>query len=239
MYRRVAVWLLSGLLSVAGAATAGEPGTPLEFSFVELPPFGYIDDTGVARGDLVDTAQKVFDAMGQPVQFSQLPASRLYSQMQAGTTHLTMGAGQLERLKGYSVRSSEPVATIIPTIYALETTPPAHTLEDLKGQHVTLLQGYSYGDMYRFFEDRANNIRIDYARTHESALRMLVQGRSDYLVNYRAPAELTIARLGLTGITATPLEEVGIYLFVSSALPNAEELVAQWDHHIKRLRESD
>ena len=231
--------LLIALLScLTGSALAERQQEPLEFGFIELPPFGYTNSEGEANGYLVKLSKRVFREMGLPVHFQQHPAKRLYQQLKTGTTAMTLGADGLYQLRKAAIETQEPAITLTLAIYHRQDTDPVFYINGLKGKRVVLMQGYSYGRLRRFFEEQADNMQISYARTHVSALKMLLYGRADYLLNYQIPGDTVIARNGLGGLKSQVIGKTPIHLFVSREVEGAQRITEEWDHQLKKLRKN-
>lgn len=227
--------LLSGL---AGAALAGEQQEPIEFGFIEFPPFGYTNSEGEANGYLVKLSKRVFREMDLPVHFQQHPAKRLYRQLKTGRTAMTLASDGLYQLRNTAFESQEPAITLTLAIYHRQDTEPVFYINGLKGKRVVLIQGYSYGPLQRFFEEQADSMEISYARTHASALKMVLYGRADYLLNYQTPADTVIARNGLGGLKSQVIGKTPVHLFVSKEVEGAQRITEQWDRQLKKLREN-
>ena len=241
--KAIAMVGLTALIAVGLVATpvagATEPQAPtLKGGHIHIPPYAYSEE-GHSRGSLVELARHVFTEMGQPVEFVQHPAARLYRQLESGETEFTLGVAQLHSLDDVTVASSRPAATLTLAVYRRAETDPVQNLEDLTDQHVILMQGYSYGQAGRFFERHADQMMITQARNHASALRMIQHGRADYLLNYQTAAESTIQENGLTDLERDVIGEVGIHLYVSSSLDNAESLAERWDEQLRELKQQD
>ena len=221
---------------VAGAAESETPA--LKGGHIHIPPYAYSEE-GHSRGHLVELARHVFNEMGQPVEFVQHPAARLYRQLESGETEFTLGVAQLHTLDDVTVASSRPAATLTLAVYRRAETDPVESLQALTDQHVILMQGYSYGKAGRFFERHADQMMITQARNHASALRMIQHGRADYLLNYQTAADSTIQEHGLTDLERDIIGEVGIHLYVSSSLDDAESLAERWDEQLRKLKQQD
>ena len=230
------VLLITALILAAQVAQAKTE--PLEFGYIELPPFGYTSDEGEARGYLARLSKRVFRGMDLPVHYQQHPATRLYHQLKSGKTALTMGPEGLHQLRRAAVESKEPAITLTLAIYHRQDTDPVFYVDDLKGKRVVLMQGYSYGRLRRFFEEEGDSMHISYARTHISALKMLLYGRADYLLNYQIPADTVIARNGLGGLKSQVVGKTPIHLFVSRKIEGAERITEQWDAQLQKLKEN-
>ena len=230
--------IATGLVTtpVAGAAESETPA--LKGGHINIPPYAYSEE-GHSRGHLVELARHVFNEMGQPVEFVQHPAARLYRQLESGETEFTLGVAQLHTLDDVTVASSRPAATLTLAVYRRAATDPIESLEALTDQPVILIQGYSYGKAGRFLERHADQMMITRARTHESALRMVQYGRADYLLNYQTAADSAIQKHGLAGLERDIIGEVDIHLYVSSSLDGAASLAERWDEQLRELKEQD
>jgi len=231
--------LLLGTLVLSVEAHADKDPEPLEFGYLHLPPFGYTDSEGQSKGYLVELARRVFSAMDQPVRFVQHPASRLYRQIDTGDTAFTLASAELHRLSQTAVEAQEAAITLTLTLYRRKGTPSISQVEQLRGHHLVLLKGYSYGKLGEFFEAGRETIRISEARTHRSALRMIQYGRADYLLDYQTPADLTIAQNGMAGFARDVIGRVPVHFFVSKSLDNAQALADAWDNSLRELKASD
>lgn len=232
------ILLITLLSCLAGSALGGPQQEPLEFGYIELPPFGYTNDEGIASGYLAELSRRVFREMDLRVHYQQHPATRLYHQLKSGKTALTMGPEGLHQLRRAAVESQEPAITLTLAIYHRQGTDPVFDVDELKGKRVVLMQGYSYGRLRRFFEEQADSMQISYARTHTSALKMLLYGRVDYLLNYQIPADTVIARNGLGGLKRQVIGKTPIHLFVSRKIEGAQRITDRWDHHLRKMKEN-
>ena len=231
--------LVSALLLCGSAVSQETERDRLEFGYIHLPPFGYTDSEGEHKGYLIELARRVFDGMEQPVRFTQHPASRLYQQIDTGETAFTLASADLHRLSQTAIEAQEAAITLTLTLYRLKGTPSITSVEQLRGEHLVLLKGYSYGKLGEFFESERGRIRISEARTHHSALRMIQYDRADYLLDYQTSADLTIARNGMTGFARDVIGRVPVHFFVSKELDNAQALADAWDRSLRQLKASD
>jgi polar amino acid transport system substrate-binding protein len=230
---------LAAALSLAQPMLAGEEAAVSEFGFIEMRPFGYLSEEGGAEGHLVDIANVVLAAMSQPVAYRHLPAPRLYQQLRTGETAFALGPRDLSFIRDHAFQSKEPLTVMKLSVYRRPGTAPIKKLEDFLDKHVVLLQGYSYGNLGPFFQDRSDNMELEYARTHLSGLKMIQYRRADYLVDYALPAQTVIANENLSGLVSDPLSAVGIHLFVSRKYPEAKAFIAAWDERFAQLRLSN
>ena len=232
--------LLAVLTLVTTMQVAAEPDQAVpEFGYIDFPPFGYTDSEGHSRGYLVTLSRRIFEAMDQPVRFAQRPASRLYRQIDSGETAFTLGAANLHPLSETAVESNESTLTLAMALYYRDGTEPISDVSELRGERVVLMQGYSYGELGRFFKAESDRIHTTHARTHKSALRMIIHDRADYLLNYQTPADTVIAKNGLAGLKREVIGKIDVHFFASKTLDNARQITKQWDHHLRELKRND
>jgi|AntDeeMinimDraft_5_1070356.scaffolds.fasta_scaffold00026_46 polar amino acid transport system substrate-binding protein len=231
--------IMAASLLVQGPVMASQNEQPLEFGYIELRPFGYTDSDGKARGYLIELTKRVFARMNLSPDFQSHPAARLYRQLQSGETAFTLGAAKLHTLREAAVESEEPAIIFKLSIYTREDSPAISDLENLKGKRVLLMQGYSYGQVGKFFEKNADSMHIDYARNLDSALNMLMHGRADYLLNYQRATETLIAKKGIKTLKSEVIGETPVHFFVSRKLNNAQAIADAWDRELRALKRTD
>ena len=218
---------------------AWDKAEPFEFGYIELPPFGYTNNNGEVSGYLADLSRLVFERMELPVYYRGLPATRLYHQISTGHTTMTMGPQGLHQLADTAYQSTEPAITLTLSLYHRSDTAPVTSLEELAGKRVVLMQGYSYGTLGKFFEQATNSNEVIRARTHTSAIKMLLHDRADYLLSYQVPVDTVIARQGLGGLRSEVIGTIPVHFFVSHEVPEGEEIIEQWDQHLIDLQKKD
>lgn len=239
MRQYLSLILFLALLAFASAAPAEEVVDALEFGYIELPPFGYTNKEGEAGGYLAEVSRAIFERMELPIYFRPLPAPRLYHQIATGDTAMTLGPAGLHQLANHAYESEVPAVTLTLSIYRREDTQPVSSVEELRGKRVVLMQGYSYGRLVGFFEREADNMDLMRARTHDSALNMLIYDRADYLLSYQTSVESVMERHDFRGLEGDVVGELPVHYFVSHQVPFGRKLVELWDHHLNALREAD
>ena len=101
---------------------------PLEFGYIELPPFGYTNGDDQIDGYLAEGAKAVFERMELLVEFRELPASRLYHQIATGNTAMTLGPAGLHQLADHAYESREPAITLTLTVYRRAEAEPVSSI---------------------------------------------------------------------------------------------------------------
>lgn len=198
--------------------------------YYDFPPSISTDAEGHAVGPLADLLTRILQRAGYRPQFRGLPIARLYNDMRDGRVHLWAGAPAKPELKGYVLESDRPLSEVRLNLYFRPDTPMPRVLDDLTGQVVIMLNGYSYWPQTRellFDPDRS----IKELRTNRraSALALLLRKRGDYLLDYQLPMEQTIRDAGLPPLPHVTVETLPIRLIVSRKREDAPQLLQRLD----------
>lgn len=59
----------------------------------------------------------------------------------------------------------------------------------MKNKSIITIRGYSYGGQINELYSPGSNIKIETANTHSQAIKMLVLGRAEYLIDYKEPVK--------------------------------------------------
>ncbi|WP_419765046.1 MAG: substrate-binding periplasmic protein [Arcobacter sp.] len=152
------------------------------------------------------------------------PAKRLFNNLKSGETNFSILVRASSLLES-CIFSKEPVYTTNLNVYSLGNKPVIATKEDLVGNRVAIIRGYSYGKLRKFIQDPKNNIKNEVTNTHSSAFRMLELGRVDYVVDYASAAKDIIAENSISDVRVDTLSPLNIYLVISKSYSNADELM--------------
>lgn len=199
---------------------------PLAVGVTNLPPFYVVEPDGKVSGVLADLIERTLSEAQLPYVVESYPPKRLYENVAAGVTELTVGIkmGPL-RENGPIIYSQWPVAGIELRIYALKSTPLPKKIEKLLGRSTGLIRGFRYGGRRALLIVPENMPAPLDINTHENALAMLLSGRIDYLLDYKEPISSVIEENQADLIHYTTLQNLNMFFIVSTARPNAEKLM--------------
>lgn len=238
-------WLADGAAFVSGrswwsplcACLAGMlPGTAVlaEAPYPEIEYAAPIPSVWTTRmaangepdNPLFHLADKLFSSLDIRWHARSYPAPRMFKYLQQGEAQFSMlvRTGQLQDCCLYS---RKPVATAEIWIYGIGDQPRLRTQAELAGKSVITVHGYSYGGLVEFLADPANRVRNNVAQSHEAAVRMLVNRRADYLIDYRGPASEVLGMTPVPGLWGQVLSRQEIFLVLSRGYPDAERLMAR------------
>jgi len=128
--------LLLTLLALPQSSWAEEP---LRFHTLELPPFGYLDETGTPRGILFDITDALIKEADIDANHRLLPMARIIRQLSIGKTDCT-----IVTRSPYSESLGEPVADLKSPVHGAILFPKksaSSSYDDLKGQTIAVVRG--------------------------------------------------------------------------------------------------
>ena len=162
-----ALWLLP-LFALPQSSLAEEP---LRFHTLELPPFGFLDETDAPRGILFDVTEALIKEADIDTDHRLLPMARIIRQLSVGKTDCT-----IVTRSPYSESLAEPVADLKTPVHGAVLFPKKSTLsgyDDLQGQTIAVVRGSHFN--HSLDDDTAiNKIWVDNDRL---AVLMLMANR--------------------------------------------------------------
>jgi polar amino acid transport system substrate-binding protein len=227
--------VLAFCLYFPASAQAAEP---LKVGVLDFPPFYIVKSETDVTGSMTDVIRKTLDKAGIKYVLSGLPPKRLYKNLTDGTTDIWMGIKGVPDYEGHVLYSDIETQEIEIRLYTLKDKPLLKSLDELKGKKVIIQRGYGYGGMIKFLEDPNNNITLDPTDGHDLAFKKLLKGRSDYVLDYKQPAEATIAKEKFTGLAYSSLKSLKIQFIVSKKTPDAANLLKKIDAAYLALKKS-
>ncbi|SJZ37899.1 hypothetical protein SAMN02745119_00340 [Trichlorobacter thiogenes] len=225
--------LLSTLLLVAMTVpTWGADDTPLKSpAFIEyVSPEQSVWTTRTAKtgeplNPLLCVADKLFSKANIPWHSRSYPAARMFKSLQDGTAQFSMLV-KSPALQECCLLSRKPVTVLQIRVYHLDGKAPIKSLNDLAGKNIITIHGYSYGSLFRFFDDKRNRITNNVVQTPTAAFRMLAVQRADYVIDYVGPASEVLATTPIPGILWEVLSRQDVYLVLAKNYPDAPKVMA-------------
>lgn len=162
------------------------------------------------------------------------PARRLFWNLKNGTTDFSILV-KASTLQGHCIFSRAPVYSTTLRVYFIGDKPPVLDGKDLAGKKILTILGYSYGGLLKYISDPANQIVNLVAPTHQSAFSMLERKRADYVLDYESAAGDILAEHPIKDIRSHPISQLDIYLVLSKAYPDAENLMRRLENIVESL----
>jgi polar amino acid transport system substrate-binding protein len=191
------IWLLLFCFPCYGETGHSGPSLALTrsltVSIAEFWPYTYSDEDGKVEGDAVALLRATLGRLNMPYQIDFRPPARIYHQLKVGEVDVWIGVLDIPSLKQHVWAVALPEEFNIELfLWHRPETVEARDLSGLKGQSLAVINGYTYKGFIDELAAPHNRIRLYSSSGHESALRMLISGRADYLLDYRRPIEVLL-----------------------------------------------
>ena len=234
-------WLAAAglLLFSVGAASQQSlrSGTfpEIEYGYPDQSIFvATVNDKGQPDSPMTRLAGVLLERAGIPWRAAPYPASRLFSNLQNGTTSFSILV-RGSSLEACCLFSRQPVYRTELKVYYLGDKPSVKSKNDLAGKRIITIRGYSYAGLLKFIGDPANRIVNEVAGTHKAAFEMLAAQRADYVVDYASAAGDILAESPQEDLRSNPIDRLDIYLVLSKSYPDAEKLMVRLEEIAKTL----
>ncbi|WP_243364665.1 substrate-binding periplasmic protein [Fundidesulfovibrio terrae] len=200
------------------------------------PPFMYATSDQKAAGIYPAIIAEAFSRMGTPVRISAEPWKRALAEMESGMGGIGGIYKTTPRLEKYDYSDELYVERLQVVVLASQSFPYSG-LESLRGKHVGVLRGWSYGDA--FDQARAaGDFTVEEVESDSQNLAKLQAGRIHAMVATREGADASIAVSNSPRdfiILEPPLLEMPTYLaFAKHA--RKTELLASFNAALASMR---
>lgn len=208
---------------------------PLQVAYTEFPPFSYTDTDGITRGYAVGIFKLLMDDLQLPYELKSRPTARIYHQLKIGELDIWLGP------RGVPTLAPHVWEVPIPDAYSVNLylwrkvgTPEAVDVSDLQHQNLVVINGFTYSGLIDQLSAPENNIQLFRTSSHSNALKMLVSGRSDYLLDYGRPIEILLDEHPEVTLLKTLMQQRKLAFVVSQKAQHAREvyerLLASGEH---------
>ena len=189
------------LLCLLGAVSAlAAPEAPARAVTVggdrDYPPYEFIDRNGRPAGYNVDLTRAIAEVMGMKVEFRLGAWSEMFAALKDGRVDVLQGISWSEA-RAKQIDFSPPHTIVYHAIFARRDSPPAATLEELRGKKVAL---HRDGIMHEYLAERGYGKDLVLTPTPADALRLLAAGQCDYAVVAMVPGMYIIRENRLTNL---------------------------------------
>ncbi|TDT43042.1 polar amino acid transport system substrate-binding protein [Halospina denitrificans] len=208
----------------------------LVVGYVDFPPFTYTDDRGKAVGYLNEITREVASHSGQKLEFVELPPARLERGLRTGKVDVFQGIRTFADQSDRMVAGDSLLLPITLAVYQRPGDEPFSAFEDFVDKRVGVLRGYAYGGLIEKL--RANPaISLMTVNSRDSAYRVLIGERVDFLLDYVHPASEALAELGSPTLQHKPLRTLDTYWTVSDVDGDARQILERLEASYAELKE--
>lgn len=197
--RLLAAFLLSLFWSVAALAAPESPDrhrTIIVGGDRDYPPYEFLDQNGRPAGYNVDLTRAIAEIMGMKVEFRLGAWSEMLSALKSGRVDVLQGISWSEK-RARQIDFTPPHTIVYHAIFARRDSPPAGSLDELRGKKVAL---HRDGIMHEYLAERGYGKDLVLTPTPADALRLLAAGECDYAVVAMVPGMYIIRENRLTNL---------------------------------------
>ena len=203
--------------------------------YIEAPPFYFTDPNGTPHGFLIELMNQVTQKAGYELEAFSYPAKRMAYMLINGEADIWLGVSTIPDFKGRTLIGKTEVLNVVLNIYSIGNKKALLDKEDFSGHSIIVLRGYSYGGLINFIKDPANRVTYYETGSHESAFKMLKNGRADYLLDYCIPADRTMDIVKIPGLKSARLSSLPLKFVVSKKTPDALNVLMEIEDAYRAL----
>ena len=221
--------ILMALMLIIGTQAAAETPTPtLKGAYIEFPPLSYTNDSGKPAGSYIKRVNELAERAGYRIRWQSLPIDRIYLYLREGDIDFWLGSSGVPELADWT---REPDFTFPPIrlkAYFTDDTPAIAGKDDLRGESLILIRGYTYLDRLAPVTD-APRTGVGKAPDHKAGLRMLKARRGDYLLDFQKPVENALEKEPLPAINEHLLMQWDTGLVFSRQTDNLDRIIRDFE----------
>ncbi|WLQ12807.1 transporter substrate-binding domain-containing protein [Hahella aquimaris] len=242
-FHRLFTLLLSGILAWISSPISANvdvhdllaENKEVVIGYIEFPPVFFTNEEGKPEGYLIDLARMLMEKRHYSWRAVSRPTRRMAIELADGKIDLWIGLSTLPEFTGTTLVGDSIVARIELNAYWQGDKKTINHIEDLVGESVVLLHGFSYGGAIRFLRDPVNRIRDCSAFNHAQAIGMLKVKRCDYLLNYDGPMRLELKKQPVQDLRRKRLSSLDARFVVSKKRDHAAKLLNDLESALNEL----
>ena len=233
--RKVAVWLAVFLLYSGICAAQQKP--VVQVAFLQFAGYAELDESGTPVGKGVALASKLLHEAGYQAELRILPAARIWLGLETGEVHVWPGMLNKPGLEEHTLQTERNLGLVGINLYYLPGTPRPRWPQDIHDKSLIMITNFTYTTALReVLHDPERRLRVNKSNSHIGALRMLLRGRGDYLLDYRTQVSAAMQALGMETLPSIEVVEMPMRFVLSRHSGFAEQLREDLDAAFDRLQ---
>ncbi len=198
---------------------------PINISYTEFPPYTYTDSQGVAHGYFVDLIKQMLDQLQVNYRFAANPTPRIHYQLKSGELDVYLGPRGVPNLAKHTRMIPLPESFSIKlSLWRRPGTRNIPEVMALQGQNLAIINGFGYGGLITQLNNNDHGIHIIRASGHDTALKMLISRRVDYLLDYQRPVSIELKKHLNAELLHQPIQNIHVAFIVSRYVPHSKAL---------------
>ncbi len=232
----IALVVLMGLTVLPSRADDQARKPLVQVGLMPFPGYSFADDKGLPAGKTVKLTRLLLDQAGYPHEIRIMPPARIWRGLEDGSVHVWPGVISKPGLENHTQLTDRTLGLVGINLYA----PPGSSLPDwpdgLSNKRIILITNYTYtNDLLHTLHDVKLGMRLHRGSSHAGAVNMLLRGRGDYLLDYRAQVDPIVARLGIEPLPFVTVAEQPMRFVMSRKSGFADRLKNDLDHAFDEL----
>ncbi len=236
MVYRVLVLLLTLGSGFAWAGVNAPEKPVVRVGMMMFPGFSELNEKGDAVGSSVRLTRMLLAQAGYRASISIMPAARIWRGLESGQVHLWPGIVNKPGLEDHTVLTARDLGQVGINLYHRPNEPAPLFPSGLAGKRLILITNYTYVcSLIRALQDPALGLSQVTSTSHVGAVQMLLKGRGDYLLDYRAQINVATRQLGIDPLPSVLVAEQPMRFVLSLQSGFAAQLQADLDRAYDEL----
>jgi len=231
-------WVLCAAMALGVSLVhASDSGKPVvRVAMMMFPGFSEVDDQGRIVGKTVRLTRRLLEHAGYQADIRIMPAARIWRGLEGGQVHLWPGVLNKPGLDAHTLLTERDLGRVGINLYYRPGEPAPVIPSGLSGKRLILITNYSYSlPVSRTLQDPRLALQTRSSSSHTGAIRMLLRGRGDYLLDYRGQVAAALNTLGMQALPHVAVDQPAMRLFVSRQRADARVLLNRLDQAFDAL----
>lgn len=211
----------------------------LRIGYVEFPPMTYTDKNGQPAGFILDITTKTLEKAGFQWTAVSLPAKRLANSLAEGSIQVWLGLTTMPQFEGTTHVGKTVVEQLSLRAYTIGKSPPIRKREDLQGNTILILRGYSYGGWVSYIKDPDNRIKYLEFDSRETAFMRLEKLSkripNSYLLDYKHPSEIILKKQSIPYLQFNKVSALDMHFVVTRKMKESKKVLEQIETAFRQL----
>ncbi len=162
----------------------------------DYPPYSFLDENGDPTGFQIDLTRSIARVMGMDIEIRLSAWADARKGLDEGSVDIICGMFYSDK-RAETYDFSPPYSIVGSVIFARKNSPPAESIEDLRGREIIVMRGEAMHD-YAIQHQLTDKLLL--AETPDGVLRRLSSGKGAYALGAQMPGLYWIKKLGLSNI---------------------------------------
>lgn len=233
----ITFFALLATFPLSASSVPDSSGKPvIRVGIMPFPNYSYNDENGRATGKTVKLTQRILEQAGYEHDIRILPPARIWRGLEDGSVHVWPGVVSKPGLESHTLLTDRTLGLVGINLYGRPGEAVPAWPNGLRGKRVILITNYTYTkELLRTLYALQQGVTFHRGSSHAGAVNMLLRGRGDYLLDYRAQVDPVVARLGLEPLPFVQVAEQPMRYVISRAFPHPEKLRDDLDRAFDEL----